>query len=183
MDDAVKNKKMKTMIDFNKNECNSIKPIAVKGKTIIGVTSKFIEGKLLMFSKFSLKFFVYDLIDVFCFPTKEVRMTYDQYSIEKCHLYLNMTDTDSCSIFFNLICKKECNFKESESRKIIFEILKQSKIAKRLNLSDEFWQQYKMWEETHRKQLGLYEIKNFDNTNICTIAVNPKGYFQKLKKR
>ena len=40
-----------------------------------------------------------------------------------------------------------------------------------------------MWEETHRKQLGLYEIKNFDNTNICTIAVNPKGYFQKLKKR
>ena len=94
-----------------------------------------------------------------------------------------MSDTDSCSIFFNLICKKECNFKESESRKIIFEILKQSKIAKRLNLSDEFWQQYKMWEETHRKQLGLYEIKNFDNTNICTIAVNPKGYFQKLKKR
>ena len=117
MDDAVKNKKMKTMIDFNKNECNSIKPIAVKGKTIIGVTSKFIEGKLLMFSKFSLKFFVYDLIDVFCFPTKEVRMTYDQYSIEKCHLYLNMTDTDSCSIFFNLICKKSVTSRKANPEK------------------------------------------------------------------
>ena len=29
----------------------------------------------------------------------------------------------------------------------------------------------------------LYEVENIDNTNICTIAVNPKEYFEKLKNR
>ena len=30
-------------------------------------------------------------------------------------MYLNLTDTDSCSCFFNFICKKDCEIKESES--------------------------------------------------------------------
>ena len=34
-----------------------------------------------------------------------------------------------------------------------------------------------------KKQMGLYEIENIDNANICTIAVNPKEYFEKLKNR
>ena len=125
----IKNKKVKTMIDFDGNECNSIKLIAIKGNTTIDITSRFIKRKMLMLAKVSIKSFVYDLIDVFCFSTKEVRRIYYLYSIIKCHLYLNLTDTDSCSIFFN---KKECNIKETHSRKLISEILKQSKIAKRL---------------------------------------------------
>ena len=60
------------MIDFDKNECNSLKLIVVKGNTTVDVTSKFIKGKML-FSKVLLKSFVYDFIDVFCFPTEEVR--------------------------------------------------------------------------------------------------------------
>ena len=122
------------MIDFDKNECNSIKPIAIKGNTTIDVTSRFIKGKMLMFAKVSIRSFVYDLIDVFSFPTEEVKRIYGLYSIIKCHLYLNLIDNDSRSIFFNFICKKECNIKESESRKLFFEISKQSKIAKRLDL-------------------------------------------------
>ena len=138
MNEAIKNKKIKTMIDFDENECNSIKSIVIKGTTTINVTSRFIKGNMLMFAKVSIKSFVYDLIDVFCFPTEEGRRMYDLYSIIKSHLYLNLTDADSFSIFFNFICKKECNIKESESRKLIFEILKQSKVAKRLDLSDKF---------------------------------------------
>ena len=88
-----------------------------------------------MFSKVLLKSFVYDLIDVFCFPTEKVKIIYDQYHIIKCHLYLNLTDTNKCSMFFNFICKDICNARESESREIVFKILKQSNIAKRLNLS------------------------------------------------
>ena len=88
------------MIDFDKNECNSIKSIVVEGNTTVDVTSRFIKGKMLMFSKILLKSFVYDLIDVFCSPTEEVRKIYVQYSIIKCHLYLNLTDTNSYSIFF-----------------------------------------------------------------------------------
>ena len=142
MNEAIKNKKIKTMIDFDENECNSIKSIVIKGTTTINVASRFIKGNMLMFAKVSIKSFVYDLIDVFCFPTEDGRRMYDLYPIIKSHLYLNLTDADSFSIFFNFICKKECNIKESESRKLIFEILKQSKIAKRLDLSDKFWQQF-----------------------------------------
>ena len=77
-------------------------------------------------------------------------------------------------MFFNSICNKMCNVKENESKKMIFGILKQSKIAKRHDLSDKFWQQLKMQNEPLRKEMGLYEIENIDNNvNICTIAVNP----------
>ena len=134
-----------------------------------------------MFSKVSVKSFVYDMIDVFCFPTEEVRRIYDQYSIIKCHLYLNLLDTDTCMMFFNFICKKEWNVNESESKKILFEILKQSKIAKRLELSDKFQRKYKMQNKILRKPMGLYQIKNIDNGNICTIAANEKGILKNLK--
>ena len=68
IDEAVKNKKIKTMIEFDKNECNSIKSIVIKGNTTIDVSSRFIKGKMLIFAKLSLKSFVYNMIDVFCFP-------------------------------------------------------------------------------------------------------------------
>ena len=32
-----------------------------------------------------------------------------------------------------------------------------------------------------KKVMGLYEIENTDNPNICTIAINLKQYFEKLK--
>ena len=60
----LKKKKIKTMIDFDKNECNSIKLIIVKGDANNDVTSRFTKGKMLMFAKLSIKSFVYDMIDV-----------------------------------------------------------------------------------------------------------------------
>ena len=55
-----------------------------------------------------------------------------------------------CSIFFNFICKKACNSKESKYGKLIFEILKQSKFAKRLDVLDKFWQQFDIRNEKLR---------------------------------
>ena len=49
VENLLKNKKVKTMIDFENNECNSIKSIIVKGDTNIEVSSRFIKGKMLMF--------------------------------------------------------------------------------------------------------------------------------------
>ena len=106
IEDAFKNKKIKTTIDFHKKECNSIKSIAVRQNTAIDLTTRFIKGKMLMFAKMSIKSFVYDLINVFCFPREEVRKIYLLHYIIKCHINLNLTDTDSCSMFFNFICKK-----------------------------------------------------------------------------
>ena len=39
-------------------------------------------------------------------------MFYDQHDIMKYNMYLNLTDTNSCSCFFNFICKKESNIKK-----------------------------------------------------------------------
>ena len=67
VEDAVKNKKIKTMIDFD-NDCNSIKSIIISGNITVDVITRFIKGKMLMFAKVSLKSFVYDIIDVYSFP-------------------------------------------------------------------------------------------------------------------
>ena len=136
-----------------------------------------------MFAKVSLKSFVYDIIDVFSFPDEEIRAVCNQYDIEKCFLYLNLTDTDSCSMFFVFICTLDCDVKESEFRKTMFEILQKLKIAKRLDCSDDFWKQFGISDENTKKVMGLYEINNIDNPNICTIAINPKEYFEKFKNR
>ena len=92
-----------------------------------------------MFAKISFKSFLYKLVNFFLFMTEEVRKIYDQDDIIKCHMYLNLTNTDSCSCYFNFVCKKECNIREIESRKLIFEVLKCSKIVERLDVSDKFW--------------------------------------------
>ena len=84
---------------------------------------------------------------------------------------------------FNSIYKKECDIAESEYRNLIFEILKQSKIIKGFDLSDEFWEQFEICDTTTTKKMDLYNIDNIANANICTIAVNSKEYFEKLKSR
>ena len=92
-----------------------------------------------MFSKISLISFVYDLIDVFMFPNNVTKKIYEQYKVQKCYLYQNLTDTDSTSVFFVFICELGCAVDERKSRQIIFEVMIKSKIFSRLDLSDDFW--------------------------------------------
>ena len=98
-------------------------------------------------------------------------------------LYQNLTDTDSTSLLFLFICNLECMLPESKARKVIFECMVKSKILDRLDLSNEFWKQFDVQNVTTKKQMGLFEIENIDNPNVCTIAVNPKEYFEKFKNR
>ena len=53
-----------------------------------------------MFSKHSIKSFVYDLIDVFMFPNQEIKKIYEKYKINKWYMFQNLTETDSSSVFF-----------------------------------------------------------------------------------
>ena len=130
------------MIEFDKNECNSIKSIVIKGNTTTDLISQFIKGKMQMFAKLSLKSFVYNMIDIFCFPDETIQEIYNHYLIQKCFLYQNLTDTHTTSLFFNFISNVDRSFAESKAREIIFECMKKSKIAKRLDISDEFWKQF-----------------------------------------
>ena len=54
-----------------------------------------------------------------------------------------------------------------------------SKILERLDVSDDFWQQFGVQNKTVKKQVGLFEIENINNANIITIAFNPKEYYEK----
>ena len=179
----LQDRRIKTMIDFEYNASNSIKSLAIKKNTNVKVASRFIKGKMLMFAKLSIKSFVYDMIDVFCFPNKDIQLIYDFYQIEKCFLYQNLTDTDSTSLLFVFICNLESTLPESEARKVIFECMKQSKILDRLDVSDKYWEQFNVYNANTKKQMGLFEIEHIDNPNVCTIAVNPKEYFEKFKNK
>ena len=66
---------------------------------------------------------------------------------------------------------------------MIFECLKKSKILNRLDLSDDFWKQFEIYDHNTKKVMGLFEFENINNQNICTIAINPKEYFEKFKDR
>ena len=60
------------VVEFNDRKSTSIKSFAVKKRNEIKVTTRFMSGKLLMFAKLSLKSFIYDLTEIFCFPQKEI---------------------------------------------------------------------------------------------------------------
>ena len=55
-----------------------------------------------------------------------------------------------------------------------------SKIAKRLDVSGKFWRQFEMYDKSTKEVMGPYKIENIDNQNICSIAINPKEYFEKF---
>ena len=88
------------MIDFDEETCSSIKSLKVQKDMKINLTTVFLNGKMLMFSKISIKSFVFDLIDVFVFPNEKVTKIYSNYKILKCFLFQNLIDTDSTSAFF-----------------------------------------------------------------------------------
>ena len=73
---------------------NSIKSLAIKKNTNVKITTTFLKGKMPMFAKVLLMSFVYDIIDVFCFPTIDVLDIYKQNKTTKFLIFLNLTDTD-----------------------------------------------------------------------------------------
>ena len=137
---------------------------------------------MLMFSKISLKSFVYDVIDIFCFPDSIIADIYNKNDILKVFIYLILTDTDSCSLQFTFINKLSCSITEDRARDIIFEILI-LKLADRLDTSHEFFERFSCRNLASKKVVGLYEIESIDNPNVVTIAVNPKEYLEVFRNK
>ena len=156
MEEANKNIKVKSIIDIESQNSSSIKSMAIKKNITIKITTRFTKGKMLMFSKVSLKSYVYDIIDVFCFPNEEVREICAQNYIIKCFIYLILTDTDSCSIKFLFVSDIESNITESDTCSLIFKIITQSKIGPRLDSSDAFFKQFDCHRPKLKRQVGLY---------------------------
>ena len=60
-----------------------------------------------MFTKVSLKSFVYDLTKTFFFSNKKAKEIYNKYMIERISPYSILTDTKSVYVLFIFICKQE----------------------------------------------------------------------------
>ena len=140
--EALINQKVKSLIDFDDQYSASIKSISIQKETKIHLTTRFLNGKMLLFSKVSIKSFVYDLIDVFMFLTDEIKIIYQKYKVNHCYLDQNLTDTDSTSIFFVFICDLKCNVRHDEARSIIFEVMLKNKVFDRLDLSTEYYNKF-----------------------------------------
>ena len=69
--EALTNQKIKSLIDFDEQYSASIKSLSINKNTKIDLTTRFLNGKMLMFSKVSIKSFVYDIIDVFMFQMRK----------------------------------------------------------------------------------------------------------------
>ena len=174
------NQKVKSLIDFDEEYSCSIRSIAIEKSSKINLTTRFLNGKMLMFSKVSIKSFVYDLIDVFIFPDQEIQEIYQKYQVDKCYLYQNLTDTDSTSMFFGVFCNLNCSVSEDKARNIIFDVMLKSKIFDRLDLSAAFYEQFDCRNENLKKQVGFFEIESINKLNLITIALNPKEYYERF---
>ena len=165
---------MKSLIDFDEEYSCSIRLLAIEKSSEINLTTRFLNRKMLMFSKVSIKSFVDDFIDVFMFPNSEIQEIYKKYKVNRCYLDQNLTDTDSTSMFFVFICDLDSNIREDQARNIIFEVIIASRIFDRLDLSAESYEQFNCCNTKLQKQVGLFEIENIDKPNVITIALNPK---------
>ena len=95
-------------------------------------------------------------------------------------MYQNLTDADSTFLFFVFICNLNCQLNEKDSRNVIFEVMINSKIFERLDLSNEFWSQFNVRDTSTEKQV---EIESTGNPNIITVAVNPKEYLEEYRDK
>ena len=168
------------MIDFDEEYTSSIKSVAIGKSSKINLTTQFLNGKMLMFSKVSIKSFVYDLIDVFMFPNQEIQEIYQQYQVNRCYLYQNLTDADSTSMFFVFICGLNSCINEDKARNIIFDVMIKSKIFDRLDLSAEFYEQFNCRNEALKDGVGLFEIESVDKPNVITIVLNLKENYKRF---
>ena len=180
MQKVLKDTKVKSLIDFDREHSASIKALSVEKNTKVKLTTRYLNGKMLMFSKLSIKSFVYDIIDVFMFPNETTKKIYQKYSAEKCIVDQNLTDTDSTSIFFIFICNLNSEILENEARKIIFEVMLNSKLFDRLDRSHPYFEQFNACDASLKKKVGYFEIEQIDKDNVVTVSLNPKEYYERF---
>ena len=101
----------------------NVRAVAIEKSSKINLTTRFLNGKMLMLGKVSIKSFVFDLIDVFMFLNQEIQEIYRQYQLNKCYLYQNVTDTDSTSMFFVFKCDSNSCASKDKAQNIIFGVM------------------------------------------------------------
>ena len=108
------------------------------------------------------------------FPTPKILKIYHKYDVDY------VTDTDSTLMFFVFLCDLNSCVSEDKARNIIFEVMLESKVFDRFDLSSQFYEQFDCRNEDLKKRVGLFEIKNIENANVLTTTLNPKEYYERF---
>ena len=74
--EVYRNNKIKSLIDFDEEYVSSVKSLAIKKEAKVNLTTRFLNGKMLMLSITSIQSFVYNLSYVFMFPYDIVKEIY-----------------------------------------------------------------------------------------------------------
>ena len=125
-----------------------------KNNNNVKPTTRFFIGKMLIFSKISLKSFACDFTETFFFPNKKTRGIYNKYMVEQVFPYSVLTDTGSICAFFIFICKVKSDLPDSKFRDVLFEVIVENEILHRFDTSHEFWENYSARNKSLKKKLG-----------------------------
>ena len=71
--EALRNQKTKSLLYFDEDYFSSIKSLAVEQSTKVNLTTRYLNGKMLMFSKVSIKSFLYDSLMFLCFQMRKFK--------------------------------------------------------------------------------------------------------------
>ena len=172
--EAQKIDQIKNMIDFDENQTNSIKLIAIQKYSPVKLITWCMKRK--MFSKMSLTSSVCDVIIVFFFCDENTQKLHEKYNIQKCFLYQNLLDTNSIFLLLLLVFFVIASPRSVKKRAeiLVLKVSAHSKILERLDLLDHLWKQFNVQNPKLKRQVDLYEIESMDNARLVTIAVNPK---------
>ena len=88
---------------------------------------------------------------------------------------------DSTSLQFIVVSSVQSTFTEEKVRNILFKIFSETEIRNRFDKSDNFWEQFGVYEPKIQKVLGLYEVESITDPCLVTLAVNPKEYYENFK--
>ena len=112
--------------------------------------------------KFCQSLFYTTWLMSFVFPLKKLKWSTTNTTLKSviCTLIWPIR-TAFCTFSISSVKRKVTS--ESEWGSLIFEILKQSKIAERLDVSHPFCSQFEIRDESVKKQMGLYEIEHISN--------------------
>ena len=94
LDKALHNPNAKMIIDFQSESAVSRNSSTVNKNDNMKVTTRFFSGKRLMFEKWSLMSFIYELTENFYFLNKKAIEIYNNYNIEIIFPYHILTETD-----------------------------------------------------------------------------------------
>ena len=95
-----------------------------------------------MFAKLSLMSFIYDMVKTFYFPNKKTKKIYKKYDIERALPYHILTDTDSTSLLFQIICSFKSNISNEKFYDVLFEVIVVTDIYHRFDTSHSYWETF-----------------------------------------